>query len=173
MSVSRELKERIRQRFGYCCAYCGVHEHDVGSELEAEHFHPRSKGGSDDLENLIYCCSACNRFKANYWPSADAPLYLQLLHPLNDDLQGHITLLNDGHLTGLTKRGRFHIELLHLNRPQLVESRLKRLQQQYIQKQMKIAERTILHNQVRIKELEMEVLRLQVEITLSRRSASE
>lgn len=80
MAVSPELREQVRHRFGHRGAYCGVHERDVGSELEIEHFQPRSKGGSDELENLVYCCAACNRFKANYWPSADAPTYLHPLH---------------------------------------------------------------------------------------------
>ena len=151
----------------------GVHERDVGSELEIEHFHPQSKDGGDEPENLVYCCSACNRFKANYWPSADAPTFLHPLHPLNDNLQEHLDLLNDGRLTGTTRRGRCHIELLHLNRPQLIESRLKRLQQQHIQTQLKEAEFVNIRSQVRIRQLETEILRLQAEIMSLRRSSSE
>ncbi len=40
-----------------------------------------------------------------------------LLHPLTDELNIHITLLQNGYLAGLTPRGWFHIEWLHLNHP--------------------------------------------------------
>lgn len=173
MAVPDELGEHIRQRFDYRCAYCGVHERDVGSELEVEHFHPRSKGGSDDIDNLIYSCSACNRFKANYWPTADAPHHLHLLHPLHDDHQTHVDLLDDGRLTGLTKRGRFHIEILHLNRPQLVILRLRRIQQKQLQQQLQQLYLSQISYQERIKQLEAEVMHLQVEIMRLRWSSSD
>jgi HNH endonuclease len=44
----------------------------VGSELEIDHFQPKSAGGGDELENLIYCCTPCNRHKAMFWPIVDA-----------------------------------------------------------------------------------------------------
>ncbi|MEN8219727.1 MAG: hypothetical protein ABFS56_25925 [Pseudomonadota bacterium] len=59
---------------------------------------------------------------------------MHLLHPLIDDLNIHITLLQDDHLTGLTPRGWFHIEWLHLNRPQLVTMRQRRAIYQRTQK---------------------------------------
>lgn len=168
MAVSPENREHVRQRFGRRCAYCGVHETDVGSELEIEHFHPQSKGGSDELDNLVYCCSACNRFKASYWPTSDTPLYLQPLNPLNDDLREHIELLDDGRLVGTTRRGRFHIDLIHLNRSQLVDSRRKQLRNLQIRQLLNVEQRANNSHQARIRELEAEVQRLQIEITLLR-----
>ncbi|WP_436621099.1 HNH endonuclease [Sorangium sp. So ce136] len=40
----------------------------MGGELEIDHFHPLAAGGSDDVENLVYACTACNRFKGDYAP---------------------------------------------------------------------------------------------------------
>jgi 5-methylcytosine-specific restriction endonuclease McrA len=41
--------------------------------LEIDHFHPVAAGGSDDDENLVYACTACNRFKGEYMPAPGAP----------------------------------------------------------------------------------------------------
>ncbi len=57
--------------------------------------------------------------------TVDTPPHMHLLHPLTDSLDLHITLLQDGHLAGLTPRGWFHIDWLHLNRPQLIAMRQK------------------------------------------------
>ena len=125
MAISDETRRTVREQYHFACAYCGVSEIDVGSELELDHFQPLRHGGSDKLDNLVYACSACNRNKASYWPTPDAPPHMHLLHPMTDDLGLHITLLDDGHLAGLTPRGWFHIEWLHLNRPQLIALRQK------------------------------------------------
>jgi len=122
-----DLKLAVREKYSYCCGYCGVSEIDVGSELEVDHFQPRSHDGSDEIHNLVYACAGCNRNKASYWPAPDAPQYRHLLHPQEDDLSLHIRTLDTGYLDGLTPRGKFHIEWLHLNRPQLLLYRQRRI----------------------------------------------
>jgi hypothetical protein len=37
-----ERRARVRERYGARCGYCGVHENEAGSELEIDHFQPRS-----------------------------------------------------------------------------------------------------------------------------------
>jgi hypothetical protein len=123
MTVSTEARAAVRAAYGGRCAYGGVHETSVGGELEVDHYHPRAAGGSDDIENLVYACTACNRFKGDYAPTPDAPESLWLIHPRRDDLSVHIEETAQGRLVGLTPRGWFHIQRLHLNRPQLVERR--------------------------------------------------
>lgn len=125
MAITNENRMRVREQYNFRCGYCSVSEFDVGSQLEIDHFQPSSQRGSDELDNLVYACPACNRNKASYWPSPDAPLHMHLLHPLTDSPNLHITLLNDGHLAGLTPRGWFHIDWLRLNRPQLIAMRQK------------------------------------------------
>lgn len=66
MSISPEMREKVRVRYTYCCAYCSVSEIDIGGLLEIEHFRPVSKGGTDSLDNLVYACTICNRHKASY-----------------------------------------------------------------------------------------------------------
>ncbi len=124
MSITTEERATIRQRFDYRCGYCGLHETWYGDELEVDHFRPLKHGGTDDLENLVYACTKCNRYKASYWTDENSPQHRHLLHPLRDHIASHITQNLDGQLVGLTLRGQFHIQLLHLNRPRLIQLRL-------------------------------------------------
>ncbi|NUQ72768.1 MAG: HNH endonuclease [Polyangiaceae bacterium] len=44
-------REAARERYGWRCAYCGVHEEFAGATLTVDHHQPRSRGGSDDEDN--------------------------------------------------------------------------------------------------------------------------
>lgn len=154
----------MRERYNFACGYCGINEIDAGNELEIDHFHPTKHGGADELENLVYACPACNRNKAYYWPSLDAPPHKYLLHPLADDLNIHISLLQDSQLAGLTPRGWFHIDWLHLNRPQLVTMRQRLATYQRTQKMIEEMQQ-INHQLVKriaSQEIELHALRVQV-----------
>lgn len=61
INVNKWLKMRteVFERDHYTCQYCG----QVGGGLEADHVIPFSKGGTDDLENLVTACKKCNRQK--------------------------------------------------------------------------------------------------------------
>lgn len=117
-------KVALRRKFKFRCGYCGVREADVGAELTVDHFQPRSRGGTDDADNAVYCCPACNVYKGDVWEPAAAR---RILHPLRDDPAAHLADGPDGTLRGLTETGTFHLERLRLNRPPLVEHRRERL----------------------------------------------
>lgn len=53
---------RVFQRDGYRCQICGRSAQD-GATLEVDHKVPRSKGGSNDIDNLWTLCFECNRGK--------------------------------------------------------------------------------------------------------------
>lgn len=110
----------LRERYGFCCGYCGVSETAVGVELTIDHFQPRSQGGSDGPDNLVYCCHACNEFKGNYWQPNSLR---RILHPRHDNATNHFALQDDGTLLPITPTGAFHIERLRLNRAALVAHR--------------------------------------------------
>lgn len=124
--VSKSLRDRVRAIYDFRCGYCGVSEAESGGELDVDHLRPVAHGGTDDLENLVYACVTCNRFKGDYWPAAGAGQELMLLHPRHDEVAAHIVLMPDGRLTGLTPRGWLHIRRLHLNREPLVALRRRR-----------------------------------------------
>lgn len=118
--------ELVRQRFQHACGYCGVSEVSSGGLLTIDHYQPRSYGGSDDLDNLIYACYKCNQYKHEFWPTTEQLARQQrVLHPLFDEFSLHFHSKEQvGVLDALTSTGHFHITLLHLNRPQLVKYRL-------------------------------------------------
>jgi hypothetical protein len=120
-------REAVRQLHGRQCGYCSVRESEAGTELEIDHFQPRSAGGTDDLENLVYCCTRCNRRKGDFWPDGDPSTSTwRLLHPRRDDLTLHLREEADGLIIALTETGAFHLQRLGLNRPPLVALRLSR-----------------------------------------------
>lgn len=119
-----ETRRQLREHFDFACGYCGVRENDVGALLTTDHFQPRTQGGSDAADNLVYACHACNEFKGDFWPTTATQ---RILHPQRDDLSRHIIQETDATLRGLTSTGRFHIERLRLNRPALLEHRRARL----------------------------------------------
>lgn len=125
--MAHPLHERVRERYVHCCGYCSVSETESGGELTVDHYRPPGCGGDDELDNLVYCCHRCNEYKGKYWPSPDDEARgLRVLHPLGDDIQQHVRLGDgSGRLEPISETGRFHIELLHLNRPALVRHRLK------------------------------------------------
>ncbi len=120
MPVSRRARQALRQRYNFCCGYCGVSEREVGAELTVDHFQPQVHGGSDDASNLIYACHACNEFKGDFWTTDQVR---RLLHPERDRFQEHWEERDDGILIALTGTGAFHLEWLHLNRPPLIARR--------------------------------------------------
>lgn len=70
MSLTPRLRFAVLQRDGFRCRYCGHHPPDV--QLQVDHIVPRSRGGSDDPENLPTACSDCNQGKsARLLPGAE------------------------------------------------------------------------------------------------------
>lgn len=53
--------QRLEEQ-NHACAYCGV---ILDGEWHIDHIHPRSKGGSDNRENLCVSCPDCNLKKGD------------------------------------------------------------------------------------------------------------
>jgi hypothetical protein len=70
MPVSKKVRFEIFKRDSFKCQYCGRSAPDV--ILQADHIHPVSKGGCDDLLNLITSCLDCNLGKLDRLLSDDA-----------------------------------------------------------------------------------------------------
>jgi hypothetical protein len=121
-----ELRRQVRERFGDCCAYCRSAEELTVVIFEIEHITPRSLGGTSILENLCLACPMCNRFKSDRVTARD-PLdgsEVTLFHPQRDSWEEHFDWNEDfSEITASTSSGRATVELLRMNRPQLVRVR--------------------------------------------------
>jgi hypothetical protein len=124
MTVDADVRSQVRQRAHFACEFCGISETDTGSQLTIDHFRPKSKEGTDDLDNLIYSCVRCNQYKLDYWPeSPDGPM---LWNPRQEPADQHFLELDDGTLYPLTTIGALTLQRLRLNRPPLIAHRLRR-----------------------------------------------
>ena len=62
----------LRKRFlvfsrdEFKCVYCGRNPRDHNTTLEVEHVHPKAKGGTDSLDNLVTACRECNAGKSDF-----------------------------------------------------------------------------------------------------------
>ena len=57
-SISKKTRFEVFKRDSFTCQYCGQMAPDV--VLEVDHIYPVSKGGSNDLMNLVTSCKDCN-----------------------------------------------------------------------------------------------------------------
>lgn len=56
-----EVREYLLQKWGRCCAYCGLEN----TPLEIEHILAKSRGGPNRVSNLTLTCRCCNEAKGN------------------------------------------------------------------------------------------------------------
>ena len=79
--MSRKLSQRGKLHVGQPCYYCrrpmianlpllkeGDPPHDVelvGQTATMDHVHPRSKGGGNEVSNIVICCQRCNGLKGH------------------------------------------------------------------------------------------------------------
>jgi len=63
MSLSKKLRFEVFKRDSFKCQYCGNNPPIV--VLEVDHIIPVSKGGPDDIDNLVTSCFDCNRGKSD------------------------------------------------------------------------------------------------------------
>lgn len=62
-SLSKKTRFEVFKRDSFTCQYCGSKAPDV--ILEIDHIEPKSKGGIDEIINLLTSCFDCNRGKSN------------------------------------------------------------------------------------------------------------
>ncbi|NEQ74969.1 MAG: HNH endonuclease [Okeania sp. SIO2C9] len=76
---SYEVREYLLEKFNRTCVYCGTKE----AVFNLDHFHPKSRGGSDKVSNLVLSCVQCNQNKRARLPTeflSDRPKLLALIN---------------------------------------------------------------------------------------------
>ncbi|OIO90502.1 MAG: HNH endonuclease [Anaerolineae bacterium CG2_30_64_16] len=119
-------RQIVAQRASGCCEYCRSQACFSPDPFSVEHIVPRSRGGTDELDNLALSCQGCNSRKYTDVDAIDpttgerAPLY----HPRRQKWTDHFAWSDDATLViGLTPTGRATVEKLQLNRSGLVNLR--------------------------------------------------
>ena len=107
------------------CAYCQSSEALTVVTVELEHIRPLSLCGQTEFENLCLACPTCNRHKANRLIGlTDKGAEARLFDPQRDSWLAHFDWsVNGTVIVGLTDIGIATVNLLRMNRPQLVEVR--------------------------------------------------
>jgi len=62
-SIGKKLRFEVFKRDSFKCQYCGKAAPNV--VLNVDHIKPVSKGGNNNILNLITSCFACNSGKSN------------------------------------------------------------------------------------------------------------
>lgn len=80
-----QTRFNVLSRDRFTCRYCSRSAPDV--ELHVDHVKPVSKGGTDDLDNLVASCNECNLGKSNSTidycpPAASGAKASGRLHPM-------------------------------------------------------------------------------------------
>ena len=61
MAIGKKLRFEVFKRDSFTCVYCGASPPKI--TLEIDHVHPKSKKGTNDINNLATSCFDCNRGK--------------------------------------------------------------------------------------------------------------
>ena len=69
-SISKGIRFEVFKRDSFKCQYCGATSPDV--LLHIDHIKPVSKGGTNDIVNLVTSCEACNLGKSDKLLSENA-----------------------------------------------------------------------------------------------------
>ena len=76
-TISKKLRFEVYKRDKFTCQYCGRKAPDV--VLNIDHIMPVSKGGTNDILNLITTCFECNNGKSNILLNEESILNKQRL----------------------------------------------------------------------------------------------
>ncbi|MFI8105518.1 RNA-guided endonuclease IscB [Streptomyces sp. NPDC086023] len=87
-----EVREYLLTKFGRACVYCGT----MNVPLNIDHVHPRSRGGTDRISNLVLACVLCNETKSNrrleeFAPKRAAGILQRAKAPLRDAAAVNVT----------------------------------------------------------------------------------
>lgn len=58
--AKRLWRQQIKEKWNNRCAYC-----ESEKDLTIDHIIPRSKGGTDFINNVVSCCNSCNSNKGH------------------------------------------------------------------------------------------------------------
>lgn len=125
-SLPASVKAFVAVRAKGCCEYCLSQAEYATHPFSVDHVQPLSKGGSDEIKNLAYCCQGCNNFKFSKAEAVDpqtdtlVPLYNPRTEGWGENFRWNenFTLI-----IGISPIGRAAVIALSLNRESLIKQR--------------------------------------------------
>ena len=123
-----QWKAQLAREGGSRCVYCCIPESKFGGSrnFHVEHYRPKSifPQLTNEYGNLFYACGICNIFKSDDWPAEHVlGNYLSAAYP-DPSLVNYSDFLevseSSGKVESATFTGKYMVERLHLNRPQMV-----------------------------------------------------
>lgn len=114
--------DKLIQEHGTRCAYCGC-EITARELIAIDSYLPfRTHPEHDEYENYVLACQSCNRIKAAKEP-IDEEGNILILHPYRETYWKEIKVDDNGVAYGETDAGRSTVDIMRLNRPELVAYR--------------------------------------------------
>lgn len=123
--LSRTLRRLVAERAQWRCEYCRSPAAFSTQPFEVDHIIPHSKNGQTVPENLALSCG-CNSYKGHRTHARDLQTgrVVPLFHPRRQRWTQHFAWSEDFLIiVGRTATGRATVEMLHLNRPGLINLR--------------------------------------------------
>jgi hypothetical protein len=116
--MKRSVRAFVRQRAGYRCEYCQMHESARTFSFHLEHIVAKKHRGSDDPSNLAWSCFECNLGKSSNLSGRDAVTcrVVVLFNPRRQRWDRHFAW-SGAQLVGLTACGRATVDVLNFNAP--------------------------------------------------------
>lgn len=113
------------------CVYCCIHTNSFGGirNFHVEHYRPKSNPKFSHLEhtytNLFYACSICNSFKGKDWSGEPSIKFDNNSYPdpSKVDYSNFLKVASNHQVVSSYKTGKYIINRLYLNRPQLILER--------------------------------------------------
>lgn len=124
--VSASLRQIVRDRAQGCCEYCLIPEPLALAAHQVDHIIAEKHGGKTIEGNLALSCTLCNQAKGSDIASIDPETgeTIRLYHPRQDPWLEHFRFEADsGMIQPLTEIGRVTVQLLRLNRAQVLPVR--------------------------------------------------
>ena len=125
-ALSKRVRSTVFSRAQGCCEYCFSQHRFSPDPFSIEHILPKSKGGSNKLDNLALACQGCNNRKYTHVEGIDPVSggVVDLYHPRQNRWVEHFRWNEDFSLIiGISPVGRATVEKLKLNRKGVVNLR--------------------------------------------------
>ncbi len=126
-TLSSKVKKIVKDRAKGLCEYCVLPIFWAGYQFPIDHIIPKSKGGTDDPDNLSNACQNCNGCKHNKTEGFDIVTgqIVRLFNPRKDKWTDHFDWdENFSIIKGITPIGRATVSCLKTNQLEAVNLRL-------------------------------------------------